>query len=52
MTGSNKHRVLFGSNHPFWSASECIAGLEKLGLGEKAKPLFLSDNAKQVFRIG
>jgi uncharacterized protein len=44
--------VLFGSNHPFWPASECIAGLDELGLGERASVLFLSENAKGVFKIG
>jgi len=48
---SKSHRVLFGSNHPFWPAGGCIEGIEKLGLGENAKTLFLTDNAKRVFKI-
>ena len=31
-----RHKVLFGSNHPFWPASECLADFDKLGLSEKA----------------
>lgn len=51
MRGSSRHKVLFGSNHPFWPASECIVGIDNLGLSEKAKALFLADNAKRVFKI-
>ena len=51
MRGSNSHKVLFGSNHPFWPAGECIVGLDKLGLSEKATTLFLADNAKSLFKI-
>ena len=36
MCRSNRHKVLFGSNHPFWPASECLADFDKLGLSEKA----------------
>ena len=36
MRRSNRQKVLFGSNHPFWPASECLADFEKLGLSEKA----------------
>jgi predicted TIM-barrel fold metal-dependent hydrolase len=51
MRGSNSHKVLFGSNHPFWPAGECIVGLDKLGLSKKATTLFLADNAKSLFKI-
>jgi uncharacterized protein len=51
MRGSKTHRVLFGSNHPFWPAGECIAGIDSLGLSENAKNLFLCENAKRVFKI-
>jgi predicted TIM-barrel fold metal-dependent hydrolase len=43
MRGNSKHRVLFGSNHPFWPASECIAGLDRLNIGEAAQSAFLAD---------
>jgi predicted TIM-barrel fold metal-dependent hydrolase len=51
MHRSSRHQVLFGSNHPFWPASECLAGFDKLGLSEKAVMLFLADNAKNVFKL-
>jgi len=35
MRGNPKHRGLFGTNHPFWPASECLTGLDDLGLGEE-----------------
>jgi len=43
--------VLFGSNHPFWPAGDCIAGLDALDLGETAKAAFLAKNARSVFKI-
>jgi uncharacterized protein len=52
MRRSNSHKVLFGSNHPFWPASDCLAGLDELDLNEKATALFLGDNAKSFFKIG
>jgi uncharacterized protein len=51
MHRSNKHKVLFGSNYPFWPASDCLTGLDKLGLSEKATALFFGDNAKRFFKI-
>jgi predicted TIM-barrel fold metal-dependent hydrolase len=51
MRRSNRHKVLFGSNHPFWPASDCLIGLDKLDLGEPAMVLFLGDNAQRFFKI-
>jgi predicted TIM-barrel fold metal-dependent hydrolase len=51
MRGNSKHRVLFGSNHPFWPASECIAGLDGLNMGEAAQSAFLTDNARRLFKL-
>jgi predicted TIM-barrel fold metal-dependent hydrolase len=52
MRGNKRHRVLFGSNHPFWPASECIAGLDNLNLGVEAQSAFLADNARRLFKLG
>ena len=38
MRGSAKHRILFGSNHPFWPAGECLADLDALNLGALPRP--------------
>jgi predicted TIM-barrel fold metal-dependent hydrolase len=51
MRGSARHRILFGSNHPFWPPGECIAGLDALDLGEAAKAAFLAGNAQRVFKL-
>jgi predicted TIM-barrel fold metal-dependent hydrolase len=51
MKTSGKHRVLFGSNHPFWPAGICLSGFNDLGLNEKAASLFLAENAKRVFKL-
>ncbi len=49
---NGRRKVLFGSNHPFWPAPDCLAGLDKLGLDEEAERLFLFENANRVFRLG
>jgi uncharacterized protein len=51
MRGNSRHRILFGSNHPFWPAGECIAGREALDLGGTAKAAFLAGNAQRVFKL-
>ena len=51
MRGNARHRVLFGSNHPFWPAGECLSGLEDLNLGEPAKVAFLASNAQRIFKL-
>src|SRR5207244_4069502 len=47
-----RHKVLFGSNHPFWPAQDCLAGLADLALDEPTTRLFLTDNAHAAFRLG
>jgi uncharacterized protein len=51
MRGNARHRILFGSNHPFWPPGECIAGLDALDLGEPANAAFLAGNAQRVFKL-
>ena len=51
MHGNGRHRVLFGSNHPFWPAGECFAGLDDLNIGVPAQSAFLADNARRFFRL-
>jgi predicted TIM-barrel fold metal-dependent hydrolase len=46
-----RHKVLFGSNHPFWPAKDCLDGLTDLALDEKTQRLFLADNARRAFRL-
>lgn len=46
-----RHKVLFGSNHPAWPASECLQGLDRLGLDEEATDAFLHTNAERVFKL-
>jgi predicted TIM-barrel fold metal-dependent hydrolase len=51
MRSSSGHRVLFGSNHPFWPASDCLANLSSLKLSDEAASLFLYKNATTVFNL-
>lgn len=51
MKGALRGRVMFGTNWPMLTPKQCLAGLEKLGLGEEDKARFLSGTAKEVFRL-
>lgn len=46
-----RHKVFFGSNHPFWPAKDCLVGLGGLGLDDRTERLFLAENAKRVVRL-
>jgi predicted TIM-barrel fold metal-dependent hydrolase len=51
MRGHGKKKVLFGSNFPMITPSECLADVDALGLSDDARALFLGGNAKRVFRL-
>lgn len=51
MKTHGREKVLFGSNHPMLAPAACLSALDALGLDEQAKRLFLSENAKRVFRL-
>jgi uncharacterized protein len=51
LRGHGRRKVLFGSNHPFWPAADCLAGLDDLGLDERTARAFLHDNAAAVFGL-
>jgi len=52
MSGNGKHKVMFGTNYPMLRADRCIAQIQELGLTDEVAELFLSDNARQVFKLG
>ena len=51
LKGHGRSKVLFGSNHPFWPAPECVAGLAELELDDTTQRLFLAQNARRAFRL-
>jgi uncharacterized protein len=51
MRTHGKKKVLFGSNFPMITPSECLARLDALGLPDDARALFLGGNAQRVFRL-
>ncbi len=51
LRGHGARKVMFGTNHPMLTASACLAGIDALELGDETKQLFLSDNARRVFRL-
>lgn len=51
MREAGRTRVLFGTNWPMLSASRCLEGLDRLGLDDEARQLFLEGDARRVFRL-
>lgn len=51
LRGWGAKKVMFGTNYPMLTASACLAGLEGLGLSDETKGLFLSGNARRVFKL-
>jgi hypothetical protein len=49
--GHGSDRVMFGTNYPMIQPEECLAGLEDLGLGARARERFLSGNAVEAFGL-
>jgi len=51
MNAHGRKKVLFASDFPMLTPAECLADLDKLGLGDEARDLFLQGNARRVFRL-
>jgi predicted TIM-barrel fold metal-dependent hydrolase len=51
LKGPGRSKVLFGSNHPFWPAPDCLTGLAALDLDEPTQRRFLADNARAAFKL-
>lgn len=51
MRGRGKLKVLFGTNYPMISPEHALRGVEGLGLTEEGLDLFLSANARRVFKL-
>lgn len=51
MRGHGRKKVLFGSNFPMLTPSECLEQLDSLKLPEEARALFLGGNAMRVFGL-
>ncbi|MBI1317548.1 MAG: amidohydrolase family protein [Candidatus Hydrogenedens sp.] len=51
MRGRGRTKVMFGTNFPMIAPQAALAGIEELGLDVEAAQLFLSDNARRVFKL-
>ncbi|MEM8770505.1 MAG: amidohydrolase family protein [Pseudomonadota bacterium] len=51
LKNEGKTRIMFGTNWPMLSPSQCLKGLKGLGLDEKTTELFLGENAKRLFKL-
>ena len=51
MRGPGRRKVLFGTNYPMLTISECLTGMDQLGLDAETRALFLGSNAARLFRI-
>jgi predicted TIM-barrel fold metal-dependent hydrolase len=51
MRGHGRSKVLFGTNYPMIMPAKALEGLDALYLDDEARELFLSGNARRVFKL-
>jgi predicted TIM-barrel fold metal-dependent hydrolase len=51
LRGRGRRKVLFGSNYPMITPAKALEHLDELGLDDQARELFLTGNARRVFRL-
>lgn len=51
MQGSGRRKVMFGSNYPMILPQRALADLDALGLDAEARAMFLTENARAVFKL-
>lgn len=51
MRGHGRSKVLFGTNYPMIMPVKALEGLEALSLDDEARELFLSGNARRIFKV-
>jgi hypothetical protein len=51
MTSNGREKVLFGSNYPMIKPAKALADIDSLALNIQTQNLFLSENAKRVFKL-
>jgi uncharacterized protein len=52
LRGHGRTKVLFGSNYPMLTPARALDGIDGLELDAQVRALFLSDNARRVFKLG
>ena len=51
MKGPGAKRVMFGTNWPMLSPKRCLERIDELGLTDAQRNMFISDNARRVFKL-
>jgi hypothetical protein len=51
LKGRGSRKVLFGSNYPMMAPERALAHLDRLGLDDEQRELFLGGNARRVFNL-
>jgi predicted TIM-barrel fold metal-dependent hydrolase len=51
LRGHGRRKVLFGTNYPMLMPTKALDGFASLSLDDEARQLFLSGNARRVFKI-
>ena len=51
LRADGRKKVLFGSNFPMIAPEKALADLDRLGLDDEARELFLEGNARKVFEL-
>ncbi|TQV70753.1 amidohydrolase [Exilibacterium tricleocarpae] len=51
LKGPGRKRVMFGTNWPMLTPTQCLAGLDGLDLADTQREAFLCGNARRVFKL-
>ena len=51
MTKHGRKKVLFGTNYPMITPSQCLEGIDDLLKDQEVKALFLYKNAQRIFKL-
>jgi len=51
MRGHGAKKVMFGTNYPMLTPSDCLADIDALGLDDATRQLFLWETAARVFKL-
>ena len=51
LSKNGRTKIMFGTNYPMLTASRCLEGLPALNLDDECLSLFLSGNARRVFKL-
>jgi len=51
LRGHGRHKVMFGTNYPMITPDRALEGLDRLGLDDEVRDLFLHGTARRLFQL-